>query len=211
MKTISLEGQKRESAGKKSAKLLRKEDRVPCVMYGGAENISFSVKYNDLLKIVYTGDFLKVNVSVDGKKADALVKDIDFHPVTDRILHVDFQELVPGKLIKTEIPVKTEGRAAGVTVGGVLELNLRKLIVKATPEQLVPFITLDVTSLELGKSIKVRDVETDLNILTPSGNPIARVIVPRAMRSGTDEEEGEATTEGAEVAEGAEDAEKAAE
>ena len=201
MRTISLEGVKRADAGKKSAKLLRKEDRVPCVMYGGAENISFSVKYNDLLKIVYTGDFLKVNVSVDGKKADALVKDIDFHPVTDRILHVDFQELVPGKLIKTEIPVKTEGRAAGVTVGGVLELNLRKLIVKATPEQLVPFITLDVTALELGKSIKVRDVETDLNILTPSGNPIARVIVPRAMRSGGKEE-----TEGAETEEGAEKA-----
>jgi len=198
MKTISLEGVKRADAGKKSAKLLRKEDRVPCVMYGGAENISFSVKYNDLLKIVYTGDFLKVNVSVENIKADALVKDIDFHPVTDRILHVDFQELVAGKVIKTEIPVKTEGRAVGVATGGVLELNLRKLSVKATPEQLVPFITLDVTDLELGKSIKVRDVKTDLKILTPGGNPIARVIVPRAMRSaGAEGEEGEeGATEG---------------
>ncbi len=210
MKTISLEGVKRADAGKKSAKLVRKENRVPCVMYGGSENISFSVKYNDLLKIVYTGDFLKVNVSVDGTKADALVKDIDFHPVTDKILHVDFQELVSGKLIKTEIPVKTEGRAVGVASGGVLELNLRKLTVKATPEQLVPFISLDVSNLELGKSIKVRDVKTDLQILTPGGNPIARVIVPRAMRSGAEDAEGE---EGAEAAEGAEGdaSEKAAE
>lgn len=197
MKTISLEGQKRESAGKKAAKLLRKEDRVPCVMYGGSENISFSVKYNDLLKIIYTDAFLKVNVKVGSINAEALVKDIDFHAVTDRILHVDFQELVPGKIIKTEIPVKTEGRAKGVETGGVLELNLRKLIVKATPEQLVPFITLDVTNLELGKSIKVKDVVTDLNILTPGGNPIARVIVPRAMRSAGTEEEGAEGTEGA--------------
>tara|TARA_B110000908_G_C10083541_1_gene370709 strand:- start:45 stop:674 length:630 start_codon:yes stop_codon:yes gene_type:complete len=201
MKTISLEGQKRESAGKKAAKLVRKEDRVPCVMYGGMENISFSVKYNDLLKIVYTDAFLKVNVKVDSINVEALVKDIDFHPVTDKILHVDFQELVPGKIIKTEIPVKTTGRAKGVATGGVLELNLRKLIVKATPEQLVPFISLDVTNLELGKSIKVQDVKTDLNILTPGGNPIARVVVPRAMRSESAEEEGEEVAEGAEGAE----------
>ncbi len=199
MKTISLEGQKRESAGKKAAKLVRKEDRVPCVMYGGMENISFSVKYNDLLKIVYTDAFLKVNVKVDSINVEALVKDIDFHPVTDKILHVDFQELVPGKIIKTEIPVKTTGRAKGVATGGVLELNLRKLIVKATPEQLVPFISLDVTNLELGKSIKVQDVKTDLNILTPGGNPIARVVVPRAMRSESAEEEGEEVAEGAET------------
>jgi len=183
MKTISLEGQKRDSAGKKSAKLLRKEGRVPCVMYGGEESISFSVKYNDLLKIVYTDAFLKVNVTIDGKSADALVKDIDFHAVTDKIIHVDFQELVPGKAIKTEIPVKTEGRAKGVKIGGVLELNLRKLAVKATPEQLVPFITIDVTELEMGKSVKVQDLKTDLKVLTPGGIPIARVIVPRAMRS----------------------------
>lgn len=191
MKTISLEGQKRDSAGKKSAKLVRKEDRVPCVMYGGEDNISFSVKYNDLLKIVYTDAFLKVNVTVDGKSADALVKDIDFHAVTDRIIHVDFQELVPGKLIKTEIPVKTEGRAKGVIVGGVLELNLRRLSVKATPEQLVPFISIDVTELEMGKSVKVQDLKTDLKVLTPAGIPIARVIVPRAMRSDETKEEGE--------------------
>lgn len=191
MKTISLEGQKRQSAGKKAAKLVRKENRVPCVIYGGAENISFSVKYNDLLKIVYTDAFLKVNVKVDNIDVEALVKDIDFHPVTDKILHVDFQELVPGKIIKTEIPVRTEGRAVGVATGGVLELNMRKLIVKCTPEQLVPFVTLDVTELQLGKSIKVKDVITDLNILSPGGNPIARVIVPRAMRSGGGEAEGE--------------------
>ncbi|MFT4644645.1 MAG: large subunit ribosomal protein L25 [Planctomycetota bacterium] len=191
MKTISLEGQKRQSAGKKAAKLVRKENRVPCVIYGGAENISFSVKYNDLLKIVYTDAFLKVNVKVDNIDVEALVKDIDFHPVTDKILHVDFQELVPGKIIKTEIPVRTEGRAVGVATGGVLELNMRKLIVKCTPEQLVPFVTLDVTELQLGKSIKVKDVITDLNILSPGGNPIARVIVPRAMRSGGGEVEGE--------------------
>lgn len=199
MKTISLEGQKRQSAGKKSAKLLRKADMVPCVMYGGSENVSFKVKYNDLLKIVFTNEFLKVNVNVDGTSAEALVKDIDFHPVTDRILHVDFQELVAGKIVKTEIPVKLNGRPKGVAAGGVLELNLRKLAVKATPEQLVEFVELDVTELELGKSIKVSDLETELNVLTPGGNPIARVIVPRAARSAAAAEDG---AEGEEAAEG---------
>ena len=203
MKTISLEGQKRQDAGKKAAKLVRKEDMVPCVMYGGKENVSFKVKYNDLLKIVFTNEFLKVNVTVDGNSADALVKDIDFHPVTDRILHVDFQELVAGKVIKTEIPVKLNGRPKGVADGGVLELNLRKLAVKATPDQLVEFVELDVTALELGKSIKVSELETDLNVLTPGGNPIARVIVPRAARSAAVEEavEGEEGAEGEAAAE----------
>ncbi|MGB1315806.1 MAG: 50S ribosomal protein L25 [Chitinophagales bacterium] len=201
MKTISLEGEKRQAAGKKAAKLVRKENLVPCVMYGGAENVSFKVKYNDLLKIVFTNEFLKVNVNVDGKSVDALVKDIDFHPVTDKILHVDFQELVPGKIVKTEIPVKLTGRAVGVATGGVLELNLRKLAVKATPEQLVEFIELDVTPLELGKSIKVKDLKTELTVLTPGGNPIARVIVPRAMRSAATKAAGEEEGEAEEAAE----------
>lgn len=206
MKTISIEGQRRADSGKKAAKLIRKADLVPCVMYGGEENVSFSVKYNDLLKLVYTNEFVKAGVSVDGKKVEALVKDIDFHPVTDRILHVDFQELVPGKLVKTEIPVRLTGKAKGVTIGGVLELNLRKLAVKATPEQLVDHISLDVSSLELGKAIKVSKLETDLIVLTPGGIPIARVIVPRAMRSAATKaaadggEDEEATEEGAEAA-----------
>lgn len=197
MNTISLKGTKRTEAGKKATKQLRKENQVPCVMYGGEKNLSFAVKYNDLLKIIYTDQFLKVNVEVDGNSAEALVKDIDFHPVTDKILHVDFQELVPGKVVKTEIPVKLTGRAKGVAVGGVLELNLRKLAVKATPEQLVEHIELDVTALELGKSIKVKDLETDLKVMTPGGNPIARVIVPRAMRSAASKAEAteEDTTE----------------
>lgn len=183
MKTISLEGQRRADSGKKAAKLLRKQELVPCVMYGGDETVSFSVKYNDLLKIVYTNEFLKVGVKIDGKSVDALVKDIDFHPTSDRILHVDFQELVPGHLVKTTIPVKLTGKAKGVLVGGVLELNLRTLAVKATPEQLVDHIPLDVSALDLGKAIKVSALKTDLTILTPGSIPIARVIIPRAMRS----------------------------
>lgn len=183
MKTISLEGTKRESAGKKSAKALRKEELVPCVMYGGAENYSFTVKYNDLLKIVYTDQYLKVAVKIEGTTKEALVKDIDFHPTTDKILHVDFLELVPGKAIKTEIPIKLIGKAKGVLVGGVLELNLRKLAVKATPEQLVDHIDVDVSALELGKAIKVQKLETPFHVLTPGSIPLARIIIPRAMRS----------------------------
>ncbi len=196
MKTISLEGQKRESAGKKAAKLLRKEGRVPCVMYGGSENISFSVKYNDLLKIVYTDEFLRVNIKVDGNSTDALLKDLDFHPVTDKIIHVDFQELVPGKMIKAQIPIHLIGRAKGVVEGGVLQQSMKKLNVKVLPEHLVMHIDVDVTNIEIGKSIKVGDIQSKMKIMNPAGNPIARVIVPRAMKSLMASEE--ATEEGEE-------------
>lgn len=183
MKTISLQGQKRADSGKKAAKLLRKQDLVPCVMYGGTDTVAFTVKYNDLLKLVYTNEFVKAGVTIEGKTVEALVKDIDFHPTSDRILHVDFQELVPGHAVKTLIPVKLTGKAKGVLVGGVLELNLRTLAVKATPEQLVDHISLDVSELDLGKAIKVSALKTDLQILTPGSIPIARIIIPRAMRS----------------------------
>lgn len=183
MNTVALEGKSRTDFGKKATQALRKENLVPCVMYGGKANTHFFVAYNDLKDIVFTDKFVIAKVNVEGKETEAILKDADFHPVTDRILHCDFQELVKGTPVKVQIPVRLTGLAAGVKEGGKLELNLRKLMVKAIPENLVTEITLDVTALTLGKSIKVRDVQTDLEIINPSGIPIAQVVVPRAMKS----------------------------
>lgn len=191
MNNVKLTGTKRTSHGKKSTKDLRKAGNVPCVMYGGEETISFAVEARDLKNIVYTDKFVVAQIDIDGTVKNAILKDLDTHPVTDALLHVDFQELVPGKKVKVEIPVKTTGFAAGVKEGGKLELNLRTLSVKATPEELVTDVPVDITSLELGKSLKVRDLETNLEIMNPAGIPIARIIVPRAMRSAASKADGD--------------------
>jgi large subunit ribosomal protein L25 len=183
MTSIELNGQLRTDFGKKATSLIRKEGKVPCVMYGGKENTHFVVEYNDLNDVVFTDKFNTVKVTVDGKTSTAILKDADFHPTSDRILHVDFQELVEGTPVKVQIPVKLTGFAIGVKAGGKLELSLRKLAVKAQPSQLVSEIELDVTPIDLGKSLKVRDLKTDLEILNPGGIPIAKVIIPRSMRS----------------------------
>ena len=190
MNTIELQGQLRTELGKKAANALRKEDKVPCVLYGGKENISFAVERTALKDVVFTDKFNVVKIDVDGKKVDAILKDVDFHPINDRPLHVDFQELVPGTPVKVQIPVKLTGFAKGVKNGGKLELTLRTLAVKAVPEDLVSEIELDVTPLGLGKSLKVRDLKTDLEVMNPGGIPIAKVIIPRAMRSAASRGEG---------------------
>lgn len=183
MNTIAIEAQARTEMGKKATKALRAEGLIPCVLYGGDENVHFAVTPKQIKNVVYTDKFVVAKITVDGKTYDAILKDSDFDPVSDQPLHLDFQQLVNGKNVKVNIPVKLTGFAAGVKEGGKLELNLRKLIVKTTPENLVSEIEVDVTKLTLGKSVKVRDLKTDLEIMNPKGNPIAQVIIPRAMRS----------------------------
>ena len=208
MNTISFEAQARTAMGKKATKALRAEGLIPCVLYGGAENVHFAATPKQIKDIVYTDKFVTAKITVDGKTYEAILKDSDFDPISDKPLHLDFQELVPGKKVKVAIPVKLTGFAAGVKEGGKLELNLRKLIVKTTPENLITDIEVDVTKLTLGKSVKVRDLNTDLEIMNPLGNPIAQVIIPRAMRSAASKSacvsavvEDESESEGEEAAE----------
>ena len=215
MNTIAIDAQARTEMGKKATKALRSTGMIPCVLYGGKENVHFSVTPKQVKHIVYTDKFVVAQITVNGNTHKAILKDSDFDPVTDQALHLDFQELVKGKKVKVLIPVKLTGFAEGVKEGGKLELNLRKLIVKTAPENLVTDIEVDITNLTIGKSVKVRDLKTDLEIMNPLGNPIAQVVIPRAMRSaaagaaeGAEGEEGAA--EGAEGEEGA-DGEAAAE
>lgn len=202
MKAVNLTGTPRQESGSKSAKDLRNEGMVPCVIYGGDDTVMFSVHKNELNPIIYTGDFFKVLVSVDGKEHETIVKDMQFHPVTDDVLHMDFQELVAGRKVKTSIPVRLKGSAAGVRVGGVLQHKLLRLNVRIKPEDMVESLFVDISALGLGDSVKVSDIESgDIEVLDSPSIPVASVISPRALRSAQAKAGAEGTEDAAEEGE----------
>lgn len=185
MKSLQLAGTLKTATGKAVANQIRKNGEVPCNLYGGEDNITFSAPYNKFNALVYNHEFFTVDVTVEGKTYSTIIKEIQFHPVTDKILHIDFLELVPGKPVVAEIPVTLTGLAAGVKNGGKLVQKLRTIKVKATPETLVDNITVDVTKLKLGRSVKVRDISVEgSEILNPGPIPVATVEIPRALRGG---------------------------
>ena len=147
MKSITIQGTKRESVGKKSTKALRDAELVPCVVYGGAEPLNFSTEEKSFKNLVYTPDAHTVELVINGEKINAVLQDIQFHPITDRILHADFYQLSADKPVIMEVPVKITGRAKGVVAGGVLRQSFRKLRVKAIPANLPDEIIVDVTPL----------------------------------------------------------------
>lgn len=202
MKTITIEGKAREAIGKKNAKLIRREQLVPCVLYGGDKNLHFSANSKEFKTLIYTPEFYKVNLSVDGGTYDAIVKDVQFHPVKDNITHVDFLELKEGRSFTTEIPVKLEGTSPGVKEGGKIAVKVRKLSVKCTPDSLVESIPVDISQLVLGKSVRVGDVKIDgVEILNSPGIPVVSCEIPRALKGGKGEgEEGAEGEEGEETA-----------
>ena len=215
MKSVKIQGQSRADVGKKSSNALRNEGQVPCVLYGGDDVIHFSAPVSEFNDLLQSPAFVTASISVDGKEYNAVVKDMQFHPVTDALLHIDFLELVAGKPIVAEVPIQIEGRAKGVAAGGKLLTKVRKLKVKATPDNLEEYITVNVTNLGLNKSIKVKDLKakmTGMEIMHPDGMPVASVITPRTLRTAGaaagEEEEGEAE---ATEAEGGESTETSAE
>ena len=164
MKEINVTGQKRTDLGKKASKTLRKEGLVPCNIYGLAEQdgkptaMAFAVPMTELRKIIYTPHIYVINLVIDGESHTAILKDIQFHPVTDAVLHVDFLEVNDQKPITIGIPVKLVGLAQGVRDGGRMNLSIRKINVTA-PYQVIPeHLDIDVTALKIGKSIKVGDL-----------------------------------------------------
>lgn len=188
MKSVSVSAVKRVDLGKKEAKLSRAAGNVPCVIYGGKTNQHFTVKENPLNNLVYTPNVYSVAIDIEGAIINALIKDVQFHPVTDRILHVDFIELVPGQEVNTKIPVVFNGNAIGVMNGGKLRKTLRKLSVRATPENLPDNVTLEISEMKIGEKIYVRDVEaSNFDILTAA----TAVIVSVKTARGAEEEEEE--------------------
>jgi len=204
MKSITIKGSKRESVGKVATKALRNAGRVPCVLYGGDRPLHFSALELDFSKLVYTPNAHTVEIILgDDSKINAILQDIQFHPLTDKILHADFYQLFDDKEISMNIPVKLEGSAPGVIIsGGVLSRNKRKLRVKALPANLPDFLTVDISKLELGNKIYTESLQNDsFSILHPDNTVVCQV---RTSRASIVEEEVSEELDGAEgAAEGA--------
>lgn len=183
MKTFDLNGSARTDFGKKAAKTIRAAKNVPCVLYGGESNVNFTVAAADLRKLIYTPEVYLVNLTIDGKASKAIIKEIQFHPVSEDVLHMDFLEVTENKPVAIEIPVQLTGLAEGVKAGGKLNLEMRKLRVKGIYTNIPERIVLDVTSLALGKKIQVCDVVLDnLEVLNANNAVVAQVKMTRAAR-----------------------------
>ncbi len=161
MKTFELSGELRSEFGKKAAKELRKQELVPCNLYGSGENITFTVKVADVRKLIYTPDTMVVILTIAGKKHNAVIKELQFHPVKEQLLHIDFLEVTDKKPVTVDIPVQVVGHAEGVKAGGKLSLEVRKLKVCGLYTNLPDRVVVDVTSLGLGKRIQVSDLHFD--------------------------------------------------
>ena len=202
MKSITIQGTKRESVGKKSTKALRDAELVPCVVYGGNEPLNFSTEEKSFKNLVYTPEAHTVSIEVDGQTIPAVLQDIQFHPITDRILHVDFYQLSEDKPVIMEVPVRITGRAKGVVSGGVLRQSFRKLKVKAIPANLPDEIVVDVTPLRIGNKLYVAALKNEAyTFMHPDNAVVAAVKMSRnAMKGGAaamEDEDEEEVTEGA--------------
>jgi len=185
MKTIDLIGYHRKVGGKKSELTkLRAEGNVPCVLYGGEENVHFYTPEILFREIVYTPNVCFVNMDIEGTEYKCILQDVQFHPVSEQILHADFLLLQDGKEVKMDIPVKFVGNSPGVQKGGKLVAKLRKVSVKAIPANMPEFIEVDISGLDLGKSVKVGQLEAkDYTILNHPMVTIGTITVPRALKS----------------------------
>ena len=209
MKSIKINGSKRESVGKSSTKVLRNAGKVPCVVYGGEKPVHFSADEISFSKLVYTPNAHMVAISFDGKsEINAIIQDIQFHPVSEKILHIDFLQLFESKEVTMTIPVKYEGNAPGVrNEGGILSKNKRKLSVRALPKDLPDYIKADISNLNLNDNITISDVSDDsFKFLHPDNMVVCQVKMSRASLSLTTDEEGgeeeEESDEGSETSTG---------
>ncbi len=183
MKTITIEGQLRTEIGKQATRQLRSEGKVPGVIYGGAQDISFSAPVAAFKSIVYTPDFQLAELVLDGKPYKCILKDLQFDKVTDQLIHVDFLELVENKKVIATIPIKFTGTAVGVKDGGKLMTKMKSLKVKTLPKYLQENIKVDITNLQLNGNVRVQDVKVDnYEILNSPRIPIASVVLTRELK-----------------------------
>ena len=183
MKHIEIKAVKRETFGKKETKKLHREDLIPAAIYGNGETLHFAVGVKDVKPLIYSQNSYIVDLNIDGRKEIAVLREVQFHPVREQILHMDFYRAVPGKEVAIDIPVRLTGNSIGVKLGGKLSLIKRKIHVRGIMEKLPDELVIDVTNLELGKSIFVGDVSYDgLTLLTPATTAVAAVKMTRAAR-----------------------------
>jgi large subunit ribosomal protein L25 len=194
MKTITIEGQLRTATGKSAARQLRSQDLVPGVIYGGATEVNFTATAIALKPFVYTPDFQKLNITVDGNSYTCILKDLQFDKVTDKLIHIDLLELVEDKKVNATIPLKFTGASVGVKAGGKLEIRLKAVKVKTLPKYLRENIEVDLTNLELNANVRVQDIIAEnIEIQNSPRIPIASVTMTRQLK----QEEASAPSKGA--------------
>jgi large subunit ribosomal protein L25 len=215
MKTFELKASLRRETGKKESRNLRKQALLPCVMYGGEKTLHFSVPEKAFKNLVYTHEVFLVKLDIDGEKHDAVIKDIQYHPVSDHIIHVDFAEVIPDSKVILNLPIQLTGDSAGLLAGGKLRQRRRSLKVKGLVENMPDFLEIDMTDMEIGDSKKVGDLEyDDLEILDPHRAMVVGIVssrlVAKGLREAVVEEEVEEAEEALEEGAEAPDAEEAA-
>jgi large subunit ribosomal protein L25 len=192
MKTIEINCSFRKELGKKSSKELRKTNNVPCVIYGGKENLHFYTHENNFKNLVYTADAHLVNLKIEGQEYFAVLKDIQFHPVNDKIIHVDFTEVAPDKPVTVHIPIRVTGDSVGIKAGGKLRIRRRSLLVKGFANEIPEFLPIDITEVKIHQSIKVGDLSFDkIELLDPKKSMVLAVATSRVAQKTPEELEAE--------------------
>ena len=188
MKSITIKGSERESVGKSATKALRNAGMVPCVLYGGNQPVHFSAEEMAFKNLVYTPNAHTVVIDLGGTTYDAVLQDIQVHPVSDKILHMDFYQLFEDKEITIEVPVKVVGTSPGVLGGGILTLNTRKLKVKALPKNLPDYIEADISEMEMGSKLYITKLSNEnYKLLHPDNTVVAQVRISRAAMKAAQE------------------------
>ncbi len=190
MKTFDLNGTLRTELGKKATKKVRKEESIPCILYGNGEPIHFMANAKEYGHIVYTPSVYLLNINIEGTVHQAIIQAIQFHPVSDLILHMDFLRVLPGQPVSVSIPVQLEGFAKGVQQGGKLKTEMKRVKIRGEATKLPDALILDVTELEVGQTIKVRDLKyDDFTILDPKNAVIVSLKTTRAVKGAVGTEE----------------------
>lgn len=189
MESVVINATQRKTTGKTASLQQRREDLVPCVLYSRDENITFNASPAELKSLLYTPDFKVAEIHLNGTIHRCILKDVQAHPLTDKIIHLDFLKLVKGTPVKVQVPLKLTGVATGVKSGGKMVQRMRTVLIKAASEDMVFEVKLDVTNLELGQALRIKDIEPikGVEILNPGSTPVVGVEVPRALKGGTAE------------------------
>lgn len=183
MKSIKIEGQIRADFGKKATRLLRSEGQVPCVIYGGAQTVSFSAPAASFRHLVYTPDFQLAEINIAGKEYRCILKDLQFDVVTDALTHIDFLELVDDKKVVANLPLKYTGQPEGVKAGGRLEIKMKTVRVRTYPKFLKEAIEVNIAALKLNENMRVQDIIADnMEVMNSPRIPIASIVMTRALK-----------------------------
>lgn len=185
MEVVKINGISRTDLGKKATKADRKNEAIPCVLYGGNDNVHFTTTWSEVRHLIYTPDFKTAELTIDGNTYNAILKDVQLHPASEQILHVDFLTLTPGHPIKVSVPLRLKGTSPGVKAGGKLIQSVRKVKIKCLPEAMTNEMFLDISKLELGQTARVRDIATQdgIEITMSPSVPVVLIEIPRALRS----------------------------